>query len=226
MTDAPALIVFDLDGTLASTAEDLVAALNWSLTRQDLPPLPLEKAKDMIGAGAEALIRRGLQAENITPEPALVETMLQDFLDHYEANIATNSAAFPHVLDEIEVLRGEGWRAAICTNKSERLARLLLEKLGLTDRFSALLGGDTLDVKKPDGRHLLETIAQAGGVPERSVMVGDSRPDIDAAKNAGVPVIAVDFGYTLEPVSEMNPDVILSDFSNLAETARRLVQTR
>ena len=226
MTDAPALIVFDLDGTLASTAEDLVAALNWSLTRQNLPPLPLAKAKDMIGAGAEALIRRGLQAENITPEPALVETMLQDFLDHYETNIDANSAAFPHVLEEIEVLRAEGWRAAICTNKSERLARILIEKLGLTDRFSALLGGDSLDVKKPDGRHLLETIARAGGVPERSVMVGDSRPDIDAAKNAGVPVIAVDFGYTLEPVAEMGPDVILSDFSNLAETARRLVEAR
>ncbi len=225
MADAPPLIVFDLDGTLISTAEDLVAALNHSLAAENLAPLPIEKAKDMIGAGAEALIRRGLEAESIAPEPDLVARMLKDFLAHYEAHIDAHSAPFPHVLDQIAVLRGEGWRVAMCTNKSERLARVLVEKLGLTDLFSSLLGGDTLDVKKPDGRHLLETIARAGGVPERSVMVGDSRPDVDAAKNAGVPVIAVDFGYTLEPIESLNPNVVISDFSTLADVARRLVPT-
>ena len=226
MSDAPPLIVFDLDGTLISTAEDLVGALNTAMATQNLPPLPLAKAKDMIGAGAEALIHRGLQAENITPDRDLVATMLSDFLQHYEANIDAHSVPFPQVLEEIDALRSEGWRAAICTNKSERLARLLIDKLGLTDRFSALVGGDSLDVRKPDGRHILETVARAGGTPERSVMVGDSRPDIDAAKDAGIPVIAVDFGYTLEPVTEMAPDIVLSDFSKLAETAKRLVGAR
>lgn len=179
----------------------------------------------MIGQGAEALIRRGLEAEGVPAEPELVARMLRDFLDHYEAHIDATSRPFAHVIEQTDLLLSQGWRAAICTNKAEGLARTLIGKLGLADRFCALLGGDTLDVKKPHGRHLLETIARAGGVPDRTVMVGDSRPDVDAARQAGVPVIAVDFGYTVEPVSQMKPDVILSDFSALADTARRLVGT-
>lgn len=225
MPDTPPVIVFDLDGTLVSTAEDLVGALNVALERQSLAPLPLTKAKDMIGQGAEALIRRGLEAEGVSPEPDLVARMLTDLLAHYEAHIDAKSRPFDHVIDQLDLLLSEGWRAAICTNKAEHLARVLIEKLGLMDRFSALLGGDTLDVKKPHGRHLLETIARAGGAPDRAVMVGDSRPDVDAARQACVPVIAVDFGYTVEPVSDMGPDVTLSDFSTLAEAARRLVGT-
>lgn len=216
-------IVFDLDGTLVSTARDLVAALNHALAQMDLPGLPLDRARDMIGMGAEALIVRGLEAEGVAVTPERRKVLLAHFLEHYEANMHVSSTPFPHVLEQTRELMAEGWRTAICTNKTERLARILIDRLALKEMFPTLLGGDSLPYKKPDGRHLLATIEAAGGRPDRAVMVGDSRPDVDAAKNANVPVIAVDFGYTDEPVEAMNPDVVLSEFGALAATARRLI---
>jgi phosphoglycolate phosphatase len=116
-----------------------------------------------------------------------------------------------------------GWSLAVCTNKYERLSRLLLGALGIADRFAAIAGGDTFAVAKPDPAHLTETIAAASGAPEQSVMIGDSRTDLDTARSAGVAFAGVTFGYTPVPMAEMGPDLLIERFDTLSpEIATRL----
>jgi phosphoglycolate phosphatase len=213
----PPTLVFDLDGTLAETAGDLMGTLNVIMAREGLEPVPLENARTMLGAGAKALIARGFAAtgtgRTLTPEKH--QTLFEDFLAHYNAHIADNSWLFPGVLDALDRAAAAGWRLAVCTNKMEHSSRLLLGKLGIADRFAFICGQDTFGVAKPHPKPLIETIASAGGAPGAAIMVGDSRTDIDTARAAGVPVIAVDFGYTDVPVADLNPDRVISHFDEL-----------
>ncbi|MGV8841381.1 MAG: HAD-IA family hydrolase, partial [Bauldia sp.] len=144
------------------------------------------------------------------------------FLDHYTAHIADMSRPYPGVLDAIDSFASRGWKIAVCTNKLEGLSRSLLRALAIEGRFAAVGGGDTFPVKKPDPRHLRETIALAGGDPARAVMVGDSETDIATAKNAGIPVVAVDFGYTTVHVREYRPERIISHFRDLPDAVASL----
>jgi phosphoglycolate phosphatase len=215
------IAVFDLDGTLAETAGDLVATLNVMLARQDIGPVTLEEGRRFVGAGARALIQRGFQkaGREISGEP--LERLFRDFIEHYEAHIADESHLFDGVVEALDHFQSDGWLLAVCTNKVQVPARHLLEALGAAHRFAAICGQDTFSedgkfICKPDPRALLRTIEQAGGNPDRAVMIGDSRTDIDTAKSAGIPVIAVDFGYTDRHVSEFAPDAVISHFNELA----------
>jgi phosphoglycolate phosphatase len=211
----PPVLAIDLDGTLVDTAPDLMSALNVVLAEAGLPAVPLEAAKGMIGAGARALLERGLNwvgADRTTKE---IDRLFEAFFRHYTSHIADESRPFPGAIEAIDRFAAEGWRLAICTNKLEGMSRLLLEELGILDRFTAVSGGDSFPFKKPDPRHLRETIAAAGGEHGNAVMVGDSETDVQTAKAAGVPVIAVDFGYSTVPVSTLSPDRIISRFDEL-----------
>ena len=141
--------------------------------------------------------------------------MFVAFLDHYNAHIADHSTLFPGVRESMAQFRADGWTLAVCTNKMEHSSRLLLEKLGVLDEFAFICGQDTFGVAKPDPKPLIETVARAGGRVERSVMVGDSVTDIRTARAAGMPVVAVDFGYTDVPVNELGPDRVISHFDAL-----------
>ena len=209
------LLVFDLDGTLAETAGDLVRALNAVVEPEGLRPTSLADARHMVGAGAKALIRRAYDAQDRALSDETLEQLFQAFLVYYEAHICEESALFPGVVAALDRLEARGFAFAVCTNKIEHPARKLLAALGIADRFRAICGQDTFAVAKPDPRILTMTIAQAGGAPEDAIMVGDSGADIAAAKAAGVPVIAVDFGYTDRPVGEFGPDRIISHFDAL-----------
>jgi phosphoglycolate phosphatase len=125
-------------------------------------------------------------------------------------------------VEALDALEGRGYRLAVCTNKVEAHSRLLLEALGVAGRFAAICGRDTFASFKPDPRHLTLTIAQAGGDPARAVMVGDSRTDIATAKAAGIPVVAVTFGYTDTPVEELEPDIVIDHYDRLADAIARL----
>jgi phosphoglycolate phosphatase len=208
-------IVFDLDGTLIDTAPDLVDTLNVVFAREGLPPVPYETARNMIGGGARAMIARGIAAEGRTLAPAEIERLFADFIAHYSEHIADRSRPFPGLIEALDELAGKGFRFAVCTNKLERLARLLLGRLGLAHRFAVICGQDTFGVQKPDPEVLRRTIAAAGGSMQSAIMIGDSLNDISTARAAGVPVIAVDFGYTERPVSELGPDRIISGFAQL-----------
>lgn len=224
MTQPPVLAV-DLDGTLVDTAPDLMSALNIVLAKENLPAVPLEAAKGMIGAGARALLERGLAAVGADRTTGEVDLLFKDFVRHYTAHIADESRPYPGAVEAVDRFAAEGWRIAVCTNKLEGMSRLLLEKLGILSRFAAVGGGDSFPFKKPDPRHLRETIAAAGGDPANAIMVGDSETDIATAKAANVAVIAVDFGYTMVPVSTFSPDRIISHFDELYGAVEEIRRT-
>jgi len=208
-------IVFDLDGTLIDTAPDLIDTLNVVFAREGLPALPYQAARNLIGGGAKAMIARGLALNRAAVIPAKLESMFADFLAHYAEHIADRSRPFPGLTDALDALAADGRRLAVCTNKLERLSRQLLGEFKLLGRFAAVCGQDTFGVQKPDPEMLRRTIAAAGGDPRRAIMVGDSATDIRTARAAGVPVIAVDFGYSEVPVSEFAPDRVIGHFKQL-----------
>jgi phosphoglycolate phosphatase len=216
-------IVYDLDGTLADTAEDLMAALNAVLGMEGLAPLPIENARSMIGAGARVLIQRGFAASGRALDPQKLEVLFGDFLAHYNAHIADFTRLYPGVESALAAFARMGWRQAVCTNKVESSAKLLMKRLGVAQRFSFICGQDTFGVAKPDPKPLLMTIAACGGASKRAIMVGDSAADIKTARAAGLPVIAVDFGYTDAPVAELGPDRVISHFDELAEACGALL---
>ncbi|NEU13731.1 phosphoglycolate phosphatase [Methylobacterium sp. BTF04] len=223
MSTLPPIAVFDLDGTLAETAGDLVGTLNVILEREGLKALPLEEARDMIGAGAKALIQRGFTATGEPLSQERLERLFAEFLDHYGSHLCEHSHLFPGVVEALDTLTKRGFLLAVCTNKVESHALTLLELLGVSGRFAAICGRDTFPHFKPDPRHITLTIERAGGDRSRAVMVGDSRADIDAAKAAGIPVIAVPFGYTDLPVEAFGPDVVITHFDELVAAVAILV---
>jgi phosphoglycolate phosphatase len=208
-------IVFDLDGTLIDTAPDLIDTLNVVFAREGLPPVPYEAARNAIGGGAKAMIARGIEAEGRVVTPAKLDQLFTDFIAHYSEHVADRSRPFPGLIDALDALANRGCRFAVCTNKLERLSLLLLEQLKIADRFEAICGQDTFGIQKPDPEILRRTIAAAGGTLRHAIMIGDSVTDIRTARAAGVPVIAVDFGYSDRPVSELGPDQIISHFAQL-----------
>jgi len=208
-------IVFDLDGTLIDTAPDLVDTLNVVFRREGWPPVPYETARNTIGGGARMMIARGIAAEGIAVAPAKLEQLFADFIAHYTEHLADRSRPFPGLTDALDELASGGCRFAVCTNKLERLSVLLLKQLKLADRFAAICGQDTFGMQKPDPEVLRRTVAAAGGSLTQAIMIGDSATDIRTARAAGIPVIAVDFGYSDRPVSELGPDRIISHFAQL-----------
>lgn len=211
----PRIIVFDLDGTLVDTAPDLVAVLNDVLAERDVPPLAYDEARAMIGGGIKALLQRGLAAQGAAFTPADIGRLFETYLERYAAHIADRSRPFPGVIAALDRLQAEGFRFAVCTNKLEWLSHRLLEALDLAGRFEAICGQDTFGTPKPDPDMFRQTVRRGGGDPGQALMVGDSATDIDTARAAGVPVIAVDFGYTETPVALLAPDRVISHFDEL-----------
>ena len=215
-------IIFDLDGTLADTAPDLLAALNHCVRDHGFSEFSLDEIGHLVGHGSVAMIKRAFALHDMPLAEDLLKELHREFLVHYEANIATHSKLFAGVPDLLDALLGDGHTLCVCTNKYEGMARQLLAKLGLMSKFAAVTGGDTFAFRKPDGRHLTETLALAGA--SSGIMIGDTVTDADAAKNAEMPLILVDFGYSGEPVANFTPDVILSDFNEGHAAIRALMQ--
>jgi phosphoglycolate phosphatase len=211
------LLVFDLDGTLAETAGDLIATLNFILVREGLRKLPMKEARPMIGAGMRTLIKRGFSADGIALPDEKLEDLFLAFLAHYEDHIAEETRLYPGVVEALDRFEAAGWRFAVCTNKLEKTAIHLLNALGIASRFAAICGQNTFPVCKPDGDALKLTIERAGGEVTRAVMVGDSKTDIDTARNAGVPVVALTFGYTDQPIATYTPDRVIGHYDELWE---------
>ncbi|MBY0612501.1 MAG: phosphoglycolate phosphatase [Beijerinckiaceae bacterium] len=216
------IVVFDLDGTLADTAGDLIATLNVILETENLPPVPLEQARELIGAGAKALIERGFLAHERALTPERHEELFDRFIVHYGNNLRVHSVLFDGIETALDRLEADGWRFAVCTNKIEKHSVKLLELFGIADRFKAICGRDTFPTFKPDPAHLLMTIERAGGDPRRAIMVGDSRTDIDTAKAARIPSIGVPFGYTDVPMHALGADTVIEHFDELYDAVRTI----
>ncbi|HEX2555571.1 MAG TPA: HAD family hydrolase [Microvirga sp.] len=217
-------VVFDLDGTLADTAADLIATLNVVLAREGLAPLPEARARPLAGAGAKALIECGFAASGRDLTPDRLEELYRFFLAWYADHICIETRLYPGVKRALLRLDEAGFRLAVCTNKFEDHAVAVLRQLRVAHRFAAICGRDTFRYIKPDPRHVTLTVERAGGRPETAVMVGDSRTDIVAAQAAGIPVIAVSFGYTDVPVMELGPDRVIGHFDELADAVESFLR--
>src|ERR1700726_1160531 len=223
---SPRTVVFDLDGTLVDTAPDLINALNFVLDREGLPPVPLDTARNLIGAGARRLIERGLELEGRNASPQDIARLTADFIDYYAAHIADASRPFDGLETALDDLASRGYRFAVCTNKLEWLSKLLLDQLGLSSRFSAICGADTFGISKPDPAILRQTIARAGGQLSSAIMVGDAGPDIGVARRAGIPVIGVEFGYTQVPIADLKPDRLFNPMRDPPAAVQSLMLQR
>lgn len=220
MTDFPFdVVAFDLDGTLADTAPDLTSALNHALAALGRPPVPAEDVRHMVGHGARALLTKGLAATGELTEE-LVDQGFPIFFDYYAAHIADGSRPFDGLIAALDTLTARGVKLAICTNKPESLSSALIEALGWTDRFASLVGGDTLPVRKPDPAPLFEAIARAGG--GRAAFVGDSITDTDTARAAGLPCVAVTFGFSDRPAEQLGASVLIDHYDQLIPALERL----
>ncbi|HEY0269726.1 MAG TPA: HAD hydrolase-like protein [Sphingomonas sp.] len=212
-------VVFDLDGTLADTAPDLTAALNHALGMMGRPPVPAGDVRHMVGHGARALLGKGLAATGVVSE-ALIEQGFPLFLAYYEDHICDHSRAWPGVDAALDALAADGVALAVCTNKLEGLTHRFLRGIGWEGRFAGIVGGDTLAVRKPDPAPLIEAIARAGGGP--AAFVGDSITDTDTARHAGLPCVAVTFGFSDRPPEQLGASLLIDHFDELIPALRRL----
>jgi phosphoglycolate phosphatase len=216
-------LAFDLDGTLVETHEDLVGTLNRMLVIKGLPEVPMEGARDLIGGGARALLVHGFERAGAPADEAHDPALYDAFIADYIAHIADHSRPFEGVVETLEILAARGAALVVVTNKRSDLSELLLGKLDLTRHFAAVIGPDRVSARKPSGAHLIEAVQSVGGDPERAIMVGDASPDIEAARDAGAPVIGVTFGYTPVPVEDLEPDVIVDAFEDIEEAVDMIV---
>jgi len=205
-------LVFDLDGTLIDTAPDLIRSLNHTLESANCASMPAQAARSYISFGARRMILEGLKNGGQTPGDGRVDELLKTFLLYYSENIAAESRPYPGIIDILETAREAGARLAVCTNKMAAMTTLLMGELDMTRHFHGIAGRDTFPVCKPDPAHLTGAVALAKGEGKRIVMVGDSATDVNTAKNAGVPAIAVSFGYSEIPAHELGADVVIDSY--------------
>ncbi|WP_106639720.1 phosphoglycolate phosphatase [Allosphingosinicella vermicomposti] len=213
------IVAFDLDGTLVDAAPDIATALNRALEELDRKTIPENEVIGMVGHGARALIRKGLAATGGATEP-LVDQALAAFMDHYARHICVRTRPYEGAEEAMDALIESGAALAICTNKPEALTRSLIDALGWSDRFKAIVGGDTLGARKPDPAPLHAAITAAGG--GKAIFVGDSITDADTARAAGIPLVAVSFGYADRPAGELGADAVIDHFDALVPTIRSL----
>lgn len=218
------IVIFDLDGTLVDSVRDLVPALNRTTALDGLPPISIDHVGAIVGKGALKMIERAFAFHDHPLTAERRDELLPVFLEHYEAHIADETVYFEGCLAALDVLASDGWALAVCTNKYAGLAERLLDELGGRHRFAALTGGDSFNVKKPNPFHIVETARLAKADPARAIMVGDSINDIEAARRANMPSIAVDFGYTDIPVAELGANRIISHFNALPDAVSELSQ--
>ncbi len=212
-----AIVGFDLDGTLVDSSIELSASLNHALGHAGYPPIDPAEVKSLVGMGARVMLERGLANQGIV-DPGLVKRLFPVFLEHYEANLGSDCTVFPGLLDALDTLAEKGVQSAVVTNKFESLAVQLLDTIGLSHRFATIIGGDTMGKGsgKPAPDPIFEMIARCGG--GRAAFVGDASPDVMASKAAGIPCVAVSFGFLAHPVEELGADAVIDHFDALVPT--------
>tara|TARA_R110002051_G_scaffold50280_5_gene97427 strand:- start:685 stop:1344 length:660 start_codon:yes stop_codon:yes gene_type:complete len=215
-------VVFDLDGTLADTSGDLLAAANACFRDLGLGNLLTAADKGTALKGGRAMLRLGFSRAQGFDETH-VDAQYQPLLAAYAQDIDSHTFLYDGAMQAVADLKAAGYKVAICTNKPEGLAEALLQSLGVHHEFAAVLGADTLPVRKPDPEHLFETVRRAGGDISRCVLIGDTATDRDTSKNAGVPSILVTFGPGDDDVRDLAPEGLISHFDQLLDEVRRLI---
>lgn len=206
------IVGFDLDGTLLDTSGDLAAAVNYAIGTIGRPPFPVDSIRPFVGKGAKVMLQRALDASG-GYDAAILDQTLPILLDYYEQNLALHSLPYPGMIAMLDALAARGVKLAICTNKAERFTIPLLHQLGLSDRFASVVAGDTVGIAKPDPAPIHAMIERAGG--GRTIFLGDTINDIAGARNAGIPSIAVSFGFLEGPVENLEANAVIHHFDEL-----------
>lgn len=210
-------VIFDLDGTLADTSADLIAAANASFVRRGVGAL-LDPEADRLTAfhGGRAMLKLGYSRLGHDLGEDQVQEDYLHFLDVYAENIDRETRLYPGAEAAVEALLANGIKVGICTNKPEGLAETLMQRLGVRHLFGSLVGADTLPVRKPDPEPYLEAVRRVGGDPARSVLIGDTDTDVKTARAVGVPVVLVAFGPEGPGIVRLGPDALLEHYDALA----------
>lgn len=216
-------VIFDLDGTLADTSGDLIAAANASFSGADVAPLDPVADQSTAFQGGRAMLRLGLSRLGKDWSEQDVDALFPRFLDLYEAAIDVHTTLYPGAINAVETLLDAGFKVGICTNKPEYLAENLMQRLGARDLFGSLIGADTLPVRKPDPAPYVAAVERAGGDVMRSLLVGDTVTDRETARAAGVASVLVTFGPDGQGVANLQPEALLHDYDDLAAIAHRLL---
>ncbi len=216
-------VIFDLDGTLADTSGDLIAAANACFRGLGLGDL-LDPARDAATAlrGGRAMLNLGFSRVTGV-EAGEVDRQYPVLLEAYAQDIDTHTFLYPGAMLAVDQLKSDGYAVGIATNKPERLAEQLMRSLGVRDVFGSLIGADTLPVRKPDPEHHFEAVRRAGGDPVRSLLVGDTATDRDTSRNAGVPSVLVTFGPGRDDVLALDPEATIDDFAELPGVVAGLI---
>lgn len=221
-------VVFDLDGTLADTSGDLIAAANCCFRGMGAGDL-LDPVADAGTAlrGGKAMLTLGLERLGRAGDLDEIERQYPLLLEAYAGAIDRHTVLYPGAMEAVATLSKSGCRVAICTNKPERLAKLLLDRLGVSEAFGAVIGADTLSVRKPDPEPLREAIRRAGGAPGRGLLVGDTVTDRETSRAAGLPSVLVTFGPGgAAAVADLAPEATIGHFDELPDVVERLLGAR
>ena len=210
-------VLFDLDGTLVDTAPDLMRAHNHVMKKFGYPTKSTEEIRNLVGKGAGAMIGRSIWGQakkefgKVNNEKVKKE-MVTEFVDFYGKNIINESTLINGVKEFLNWCKDQNIAMAVCTNKQERLSNDLLKKIGIYDYFEYVAGSDTFDYCKPDPRHLTSVVEILDGEVKKSIMIGDSETDANAAKAAEIPIILLEDGYTEKNISEIYHNHLVKDF--------------
>ena len=210
-------ILFDLDGTLVDTAPDLMLAHNHVMKKFGYPTKSTEDIRNLVGKGAGALIGRSIWGQakkefSKVLDAKIKDEMVKEFVNFYGKNIVNESTLVTGVKDFLIWCKEQNISMAVCTNKQEHLSNDLLKKIGIYDFFEYVAGSDTFDYCKPDPRHLTNVVEILDGDVKKTIMIGDSETDANAAKAAGIPVILLENGYTEKNTTEIYHNHLIKDF--------------
>ena len=210
-------ILFDLDGTLVDTAPDLMRAHNHVMKKFGYPTKSTEEIRNLVGQGAGAMLGRSIWGQakkefGKVQDDKIKKEMVKDFVDFYGKNIVNESTLINGVKDFLKWSKKNDISMAVCTNKQEHLAIDLLKKIGIYDFFEYVAGHNTFDYCKPDPRHLTSVIEILNGNLKKSLMIGDSETDANAAKSADIPIILLEDGYTEKNTTEIHHNHLVKDF--------------
>ena len=217
-----AMILFDLDGTLADTNRDLHATMNYILNQYGCDRVETDQVRHMIGGGARMILKRGFDENKFEISDSELDIATERFVDYYDQHIDDETVLFNNVENILKAAKRDAIKMAVITNKREGLAAKLLFRLNIHHYFDVLIGGDTLPERKPNPLPILEAIKRLGGTAKNAIMIGDSEADTASAMKANVSCICVSFGYRRVTLEELNADSIIDDFAQLPQAMATL----
>jgi len=210
-------IIYDLDGTLIDSAKDMQMAVSHVLADHGLQPVSEDDVRIFMGQGSKITMGKAFAKNGKSLDDTALSAVTREFVRYYEADPVSHTTAFDGVAEVVARFDRLGLKQGVCTNKFEKPSRMILEGLGLMPPITDVAGADTFPVRKPDPKHILLLLERMGGRPERTVMIGDSIHDVEAAHGAGLPAVLVSWGYTVKPASELGAEAVIQRFGALPQ---------